>query len=61
MAKNIIVSINAADGSVYTNAKSLGINGDNLGAPGLMILDYYPTYPGDESAYDTKEFPNIYK
>ena len=25
-----------------------------------MILGYYPTYPGDESAYDTKEFPNIY-
>ena len=22
-----------------------------------MILGYYPTYPGDESAYDTKEFP----
>ena len=40
MAKNIIVSINVADGSVYTNAKSLGINGDNLGAPGLTILGY---------------------
>ena len=40
MAKNIIVSINAADGSVYTNAKSLGVNGDNLGVPGLMILGY---------------------
>lgn len=32
-------------------------DGDNLGAPGLMILGYYPTYPGDESSYDTKEFP----
>ena len=40
MAKNIIVSVNAADGSVYTNEQSLGISGENLGAPGLMILGY---------------------
>lgn len=31
-------------------------DGDNLGAPDLMILGYYPTYPGDESSYVTKEF-----
>lgn len=39
MAKNIIVSVNAADGSVYTNAKSLGINGENLG--GQIIVEFF--------------------
>ena len=38
MAKNIIVSVNAADGSVYTNAKSLGINGENL--EGQIIVEF---------------------
>lgn len=39
MAKDIIVSVNAADGSVYTNAKSLGINGENLG--GQIIVEFF--------------------
>ena len=39
MAKDIIVSVNAADGSVYTNARSLGINGENLG--GQIIVEFF--------------------
>lgn len=39
MAKDIIISVNAADGSVYTNAKSLGINGENLG--GQIIVEFF--------------------
>ena len=39
MAKNIIVSVNAADGSVYTNEQSLGISGENLA--GQIIVEFF--------------------
>ena len=39
MAKNIIVSINVADGSVYTNEQSLGISGENLA--GQIIVEFF--------------------
>ena len=39
MAKNIIISVNAADGSVYTDAKSLGINGENIN--GQIIVEFF--------------------
>ena len=39
MAKNIIISVNAADGSVYTDAKSLGINGENVA--GQIIVEFF--------------------
>lgn len=32
-------------------------DGDNFSAPDQMVLSYYPTYPGDESTYETKGFP----
>ena len=38
MAKDIIVSVNAADGSVYTNEQSLGISGENLA--GQIIVEF---------------------
>lgn len=39
MAKDIIVSLNAADGSVYTSAQSLGINGENI--EGQIIVEFF--------------------